>query len=205
MKNDTVCMEYTDEDDEFLDEFRVLIEDFAKWSEDVVEKPNYAYNGLAPCPFAKQAFNSGLVDLHITNSLEDVVSIKSVLDHDDPRVCIILWTGWDDMTSDEFNSWVNEANENHFGMWVMGFHPEAQENNALPSFEGLIEDDYGVIIVQSLGRLVFASDRLRKAGYYGKFGPEDMDCVNRRREIYIEWREQIASKVIAPVKMGEVN
>jgi len=194
-----------DERQEIEDSVRLMVEDFQKWSHDVVERPNRSFNGLPACPFAGAAWAHGLVNVHITPELGDVAGIKSVMDAHDPEVNVILWTGWEDVTPDEFNQWVDDQNKNHFGIWVMGFHPDAATNEAVATFDGLIEDDYGVILVQSLAHLVRASDRLRRAGYYQSFDQEDMKYINGRRETYHAWHEKVAKKMLQTDDGGPLN
>lgn len=160
------------------------------WSDEVLEVPCAGFANLPPCPFARMAWLKNNVVVHVTYELGDVVDVKSVMDAKDERLHLFAWVNHWEMTADQFNYWIEEQNQNHFGVWLMGFHPNATENPLTPEFEGLIEDDYAIILVQSLKELVEASESLRKTRYYEKFPAEDMQYINRRKEVYDAWNEK---------------
>lgn len=164
------------------------------WSDQVLEIPCPGFANLPPCPFARMAWLKNNVVVHVTTELSDVVDVKSVLEADEDRLHLFAWTDYQQMTVEELDQWIEDQNQNHFGVWLMGFHPDATENPLTPEFEGLVEDDYAVILVQSLNKLVEASETLKKTKYYEKFPAEDMQYINRRKEIYDAWNEKANQK-----------
>ena len=160
------------------------------WSDEVLEVPCFGFANLPPCPFARAAWLKNNVVVHVTSDIGDVIEVKSVIPKNHEQLHLFAWTDYDQMTAEEFNCWLEEQNQNHFGVWLMGFHPNATENPLTPEFEGLIEDDYAIILVQSLNKLVEASETLKKTRYYEKFPAEDMQYINRRKEVYDAWNEK---------------
>jgi hypothetical protein len=171
-----------------------IADEIFKWSTEVVETPLEAFGGLPACPFARAAWAQHNVMLHVLYDLDTIIDIKTNINPAFPTVHICAWVDYDEMTADEFQAWVDDQNENHFGIWIMGFHPESQENTMTPEFEGLVEDDYALILVQSLHHLVEASEKLRRTNYYSSFTPDDMAYINHRREVYHAWNEKVGTQ-----------
>lgn len=164
------------------------------WSDEVLEVPSSGFANLPPCPFARTAWLKNNVIVHVTYELDDVIDIKSVLSGSEEKLHLFAWVNYDEMTAAQFDEWIEEQNQNHFGVWLMGFHPNATENPLTPAFEGLIEDDYAIILVQSLNELVEASESLKKTDYYQKFPATDMQYINRRKEIRDAWNEKASQE-----------
>ena len=80
----------------------------------------------------------------------------------------------------EFNKWIDDHNEHCDGVWLMGFHPEAGDDALMPEFEGIIDETYGLIFVQSLRYLVNASERLFTTDYYKRYPTKDINYVKER-------------------------
>ena len=168
------------------------------WSNEVLEKPTPLFADMPPCPFARKAWMDGHVVVHVTDHLAPVINIKShELLPTDETVHVVAWTGWEDLTQQEVEAWLDEQNKNHFGIWLMGFHPDAEHNPNIPEFDGLVEDDYALILVQSLSKLVQASDKLRKTSYYEKFKIEDIKYINNRKEVCNAWNEKVNEEAYA--------
>ncbi len=177
------------------DEHAVLIaQELREWSHAVLEQQAPLFGNLPPCPFAARAWAENSVMIHVTPDLEAVTEIKAYFPPTEDLVHLFAWTDYQDMTSTEFDAWVESQNKQHFGVWVMGFHPDSPQDPLTPEFNGLIEDDYAIVLVQSLKHLVRASDALRKTAYYSKFPASDMEYVNRRKEISDAWYEKVDEK-----------
>lgn len=164
------------------------------WSNEVLEVPCLGFANLPPCPFARAAWLKNNVVVHVTSEIDDVIDVKSVIPKDHEQLHLFAWTDYQQMTAEEFNQWIEDQNQNHFGVWLMGFHPNATENPLTPEFEGLVEDDYAIILVQSLNKLVEASETLKKTKYYEKFPAQDMQYINRRKEIRDAWNEKASQE-----------
>jgi hypothetical protein len=171
-----------------------IADEIFKWSNEVIETPLEVFGGLPACPFARAAWERQNVMLHVLYDIDVITDIKLAINPFAPNVHICAWVDYDEMTADEFQAWIDHHNENHFGVWLMGFHPDSDENVMTPEFDGLVEDDYALVLVQSLQHLVEASDKLRRTSYYDAFSPEDMSYINYRKEIYDAWNEKISSQ-----------
>ena len=171
-----------------------IADEIFKWSNEIVETPLEAFGGLPACPFARAAWAQNNVMLHVIYDIDVVLDIKNSIDPFSPMIHVCAWLDYDELTADEFQKCIDHQNENHFGVWLMGFHPDSEENTMTPEFDGLVEDDYALILVQSLEHLVEASDRLRRTSYYDAFSPEDMSYINHRQAIYYAWNEKIGSQ-----------
>ena len=171
-----------------------IAEEIFKWSHEVVETPLEIFGGLPACPFARAAWAQNNVMLHVLYDIDVVTDIKLSVDPFSPVVHVCAWVEYDEMTADEFQAWIDDHNENHFGVWLMGFHPDSEENTMTPEFVGIVEDDYALVLVQSLQHLAEASDKLRRTSYYDEFSPTDIAYINHRQEIYDAWNEKISSQ-----------
>ena len=175
-------------------DYEDIAQEILKWSHLAVEAPLEIFGGLPACPFAREAWARSNVLMHVVYELDPVVEIKAASNPLDPLVHIMAWVEYDKMTPDEFNAGLDEQNTNHFGIWLMGFHPDSEDNTMTPEFEGIVEDDYALILVQSLDHLVRASNKLRKTGYYQAFSQDDMKYIDNRRDVYNAWNEKVSSQ-----------
>lgn len=177
------------------EEAAVLIaQEIRDWSEQILEVPSDAFAGLPPCPFARKAWFAERVMIHVCADLDAVVEIKALYPPTDHMTHVVAVTGWDEYSVEEFDAWVNDQNANHFGVWIMGFHPEADEDENVPEFEGNGADDYAVLIVQSLTHIADASDQIRNTGYYDGYSVSDMQMINEREEQAHAWKKQIVAE-----------
>lgn len=155
-------------------------EEIRKWSTEVLERSSKHFNGLPPCPYARRAFATKCVSIHVTDNLQTALDIKRQNPPRGQRVEVVAWTGYEKMTSDEFDEWLDKTNDPHEGTWVIGFHPDHPDDEAMEEFEGNGAPEYALILVQEYKHLVNASKQLFKRGYYGNYSQEDKD--------YIKWR-----------------
>ena len=177
------------------DEHAVLIaQELREWSYAVLEQPAPLFGGLPPCPYAARAWADNSVMIHVTPEIEAVTEMKAYFPPTEDLVHLFAWTDYQDMTASEFDAWIDKQNEQHFGIWVMGFHPDSDNDPLTPEFNGVVEDDYAIILVQSLRHLVRASDALRKTKYYSNFPTRDIEYIDRRKGISDAWYEKVDEK-----------
>ena len=62
-------------------------------------------------------------------------------------------------------------------------------------FEGLVEDDYGLILVQSLDHLVTASNILGRTKYYKQFPPDYLLDIQKRKEAHDAWKSKTYGQI----------
>lgn len=180
---------------EAWDKASVLIaQEIQMWSEEILENPSPLFGGLPPCPYARMAWMKNCVMIHVTPEIETVAEIKAFHPPTDELLHIVAWTNFDEMTADEFDEWIEDQNKNHFGVWIMGFHPDSPEDPLTPEFSGNGADDYALLLVQSYSHLIEASENLRDTAYYDKFPHEDMVYINKRKEIFDAWNEKVDAK-----------
>ena len=79
-----------------------------------------------------------------------------------------------------FDTWLDSQNEDHKGIWIIGFHPEHPSDDNLDEFEGNGSPVYGMILIQPLADLSAASKKILTKGYYAKYAPSDMNHVSWR-------------------------
>jgi hypothetical protein len=135
--------------------------------------------------------------IHVTPDIDTIAEIKAFHPPTDDLLHVVAWTDYDDMTPAQFDAWVDAQNKNHFGVWIMGFHPDSDEDPLTPEFEGLGADDYAIILVQSYTHLIEASERLRTTQYYANFPDEDIEYLTKRKETYDAWNEKVDAKAQA--------
>ena len=177
------------------EETAVLVaQEIRDWSERVLEVPSEMFGGLPACPFARKAWLSESVMIHVTMSLDAVVDMKACFPPTEDLLHVFAYLDYESMTPEEFNAWIDEQNEQHFGVWLMGFHPDSAEDPLTAEYEGLCDENYAIIIMQSLDHIVLASESLRKTGYYSNFPEEDMEYINARRDVFDKWDKKVNAK-----------
>lgn len=150
------------------------------WSKTVLEKPCAGFGGLPACPFAKKAWLDEKVRVHVTDNLQTVIDLKNQFDPEFDGVDVIAWTAFQSMTPNEFDKWVLLQNVTSCDVWIMGFHPDSEDDALTEEFEALTDLEYAIILVQSLEHLVSASDRLVRTGYYKSFSNADKQFISER-------------------------
>lgn len=173
----------------------LIAQEIFEWSRQSLEPKSKVHGGLPVCPFAKQEWDNSQIIVHVTDDLESVIALKAFYPPTADQSHIIAWLGWQDMTADEFDDWIDDQNSNHMGTWLMGFHPEAPEDETVPALELPDDwpetDDYAIILMQSLSRVVKASNQLLGTGYYQSYSDDDMQLIHNRRETLNAWQEKV--------------
>jgi hypothetical protein len=190
------------------DDAALIAQELFEWSRQCLEPPSSDHGGLPSCPFAKQEWTNGQIVIHITEDLDSVVDLKAHYPPTDNQSHLIAWTGWDEVSVDEFNDWIDEQNASHFGVWLMGFHPDAPEDETIPDLKLPDDwpetDDYAVILMQSLSRVVAASQQLLGTRYYESYSNEDMQMIHNRKESHDAWKEKVDEVVYRQREEDEI-
>lgn len=140
------------------------------WSEETLEKPNENYNNMPACPFAKRAWADDRVGFIFKKDESFDVLFEAIYGWDNSKDVIILidfnYLNVDDLY--QFMDILNQSlSEDGIDMFVMGFHPESDENELLEnSLEMTNDNSYAMIFLQRLTKLQEASNLLRDKGYY---------------------------------------
>tara|TARA_R110001592_G_scaffold278083_1_gene545346 strand:+ start:423 stop:971 length:549 start_codon:yes stop_codon:yes gene_type:complete len=171
-----------------MEMLNLISQEIKSWSKEILEKPIPLFANMPPCPFARKAWLDKHVQVHVVKNLDQIIYIKNRLSPQDETVHVVAWTNWQATTKEQFEDWLDRKNKNHFGIWLMGFHPEAEDLEEISEFEGIVEDDYALILVQSLDHLVEASNKLMRTKYYDTSCKEDMNYINQRKEVHHAWK-----------------
>lgn len=153
---------------------QAIISETKAWSKAALEVSNEYYNNLAPCPFAKKAWLDEKVGFcfKYNKSWQDLYTLIS--QWDDSKDVVIL-IDFDYLPLDEMDAYLNLLNEAisngifiNRDMFLMGFHPEDDDNELLDDneFDSTIDTPYAMIFLQRLSKLQEASNTLRMKGYY---------------------------------------
>ncbi len=161
---------------------RIIAEEIRDWSEKVLEIPSDEFNGLPPCPYAKKAWLKDKVRMHVISDIKDCKQIKNRCPDDD-SVDVIAWIGYEQMSAEEFDNWMDEENEKPEGIWIVGFHPDHPMDESLEEYEGLGAPEYGLILIQSHRHLAKSSKSIYRKGYYSNYPKEDINHIKKRNRI----------------------
>jgi len=163
-------------------ERNAIIKEIKDWSKYTLEVNNPEYNNLPVCPYAKAAWKQKKVDIVFKTKEKDYEQLYMALHNwDDTKELLIISDIAYIKDEDEFHQFVDSINkaiaDNVFrdrDMWVMGFHPEDEENELIEDgeYEPQSEINYALFFVQRLSKLEEAAEKLRPLGYYDKYFQE---------------------------------
>jgi hypothetical protein len=173
-----------------------IVKEIKDWSEQVLEPSNPKFNDLPACPYAKAAWQEHKVNIVFKFEKEDYKQLYMALHNwSDLKDLVIIADTEFIKDNDEFHQFVDNVNkaiaDNVFrnrDMWVMGFHPDDDEQELLDSeaFEPEIDTEYALLFVQRLSKLEKAAEKLRPLGYYDRsFQEYDTEAMYKlRTEFY---------------------
>ena len=158
-----------------------IVREIKGWSKYVLEPRNPEFNGIPACPYAKAAWREGKVDI-VFKEDKSYGLLSNTLENwnEDKDLVIIVDTDFI-KREDRFHKYHDIINkrisENLYkdkDLWVMGFHPDDDEQELLDSedFEPETDTEYALVFVQRLSKLEQAAEKLRLIGYYDKYFQE---------------------------------
>jgi hypothetical protein len=151
------------------------------WSHKVLEVSSKEFNGLPPCPYAKQAWARNKVRQSVIKDLDECIEIKKNCPDDD-SVDVVAWTGFNQVTTEEFDEWLDKQNDESSGIWTIGFHPDHPVDESIGEFEGNGSPEYGLILIQSHRHLAKSSQAIFKRGYYNNYSNQDIKHIKQRNK-----------------------
>ena len=166
-----------------------------RWSKEVLEVPSPHFNGVPPCPYARQAWADEKVAIVFKHE-ESYQSLYScVSQYDDRFDLAILVDLVNDKPPEAFHEYLDDLNDfiatGAFidkDIWLMGFHPDDDVNDFVEDVEFEVETEtpYAMIFVQRLSKLQESADKLDKKGYYGIYDPEynALEIYAKRKNLY---------------------
>tara|TARA_R100000353_G_scaffold30573_3_gene25150 strand:- start:3933 stop:4529 length:597 start_codon:yes stop_codon:yes gene_type:complete len=175
--------------------FELIANEIRLWSSEILEVSSPAFGGMPPCPYAQKTWQNNQFAIHFCDNLDVIVELKAILNPQDLVTHICVWLNPEETSVVQFDRWIEGQNKNHFGIWMMGFHPDADDNEMTDEFEGLVEDDYGLILVQSLDHLVTASNILGRTKYYKQFPPDYLLDIQKRKEAHDAWKSKTYGQI----------
>jgi hypothetical protein len=173
----------------------VIVKELLQWSRDVLEKPNAYFNDLPPCPYAKQAWAEDRVAILFKYDNSYQTLYKCISEFDDGFDLAIIVDLADKKSAEDFHEYLYDLNtvisEGMFidrDIWLMGFHPEDEENEFVEDidFEPLTDTEYSLIFIQRLSKVQKSADSLVKTGYYDTYKNEynAQELMDRRKQLY---------------------
>lgn len=167
--------------------------DIMDWSRNVLEVSNSYLDGMPACPYAKEAWKRNRVDVIETDDVvADTLDWASLFDSADKDVIIIASYWLPDLeVFDDFIEELNGTMGETFDLHFMGFHPEyGAEDKELDflydhDWESSLDYEYCMVFIQSLSKVVEASNKLEKLGYYEAYPEEEYQAlvVDRKRKL----------------------
>ena len=151
-----------------------IIAETREWSAQALEIANPNYNGLPACPFAKKAWSEDRVGITFKYDADWQHLYKLISQWDDTKDVVVL-IDFAPLSLDELDEYLDKMNnaiaEGLFinrDMFLMGFHPDDDENEFLDDedFISTVDTSYAMIFLQRLSKLQEASEVLRQNGYY---------------------------------------
>lgn len=157
-----------------IDRFR---DDVSEWVRGWVSQHSDVL-GHAPCPFAAPALADGRIAWEVCRSAAELSSLLRSLDSMLPgRDVLVIGLDPGSVTPRELSEATMHANAESLmpnGLVALEDHPDDEEIVA-----GVVMNQgaWAMVLVQELGKLTRASDRLRAIGYYDGWSPEELDSV----------------------------
>lgn len=173
----------------------VIVKELQKWSREVLEEPSSYFNGLSPCPYARQAWKEDRVGILFKYNDSYQHLYKCISEFDDNLDLAVIVDLSNNKDSETFHGYLDDLNtvisQGMFidrDIWLMGFHPDDDENDFVEDivFEPLTDIEYSLIFVQRLTKVQKSSDSLVKVGYYDTYGKEYnvQELIDRRKQLY---------------------
>lgn len=159
-----------------------IILELTSWLVNFVEKPNPLLGDWAPCPYARQARISNLIEIIFSDPRDLTQSVEQGLSLLENKDVIIICFDHNQIESMAVEQLVSEINQilmprNYV---VLEDHPDRIESlNTVPMNFGKC----GLLLVQKLSKLNAASEQLKQKGYYDNWPAESLDYV-------VSWRHQ---------------
>jgi len=174
---------------------KAVYRELVDWSTSVLSKASPHFNGLPPCPYARQAWIDGKVAVIFKYETNKQTIYNTVSMFDDNFDVAIIVDFKFDQDPELFHTYLDEMNDviakGWFidkDVWVMGFHPHDEESEFVEDvdFEPHIDAEYAMIFVQRLSKLQEAADKLDKKGYYDTYNGQynAREIFEKRKNLY---------------------
>jgi len=150
--------------------------DLERWLVEFVESENPKLNNWSPCPYARAARLSGLIQVEFVEVGDLTAGVTNALPQLDAKDVVVVCFDHNMIDPVELQEWVSAINNDLMprNYVVLEDHPHSPEfvNGVKMNFGGC-----GLLIVQKLDKLNTAADRLRQKGYYDHWDRRSLDSV----------------------------
>ena len=136
---------------------------------------------MPACPYAQGSWERGEVSVIITADLGRAATLKKDIPPQGRQTYVVAWTNPSLLSAEQFDRWIEQQNTIHDGVWLMGFHPDAPDNEAIDVMSIDI-DYYAVILIQRLDVVVQAAAALGKTGYYSDYTEDELHTIYQREQ-----------------------
>ena len=161
-----------------------VTKEIENWILNYLDHPSEHYNGMKPCPFAKEAWIKN--KCHVLIGSEHIV--HQILHTWDDQYEIVVVAIAEDETEglEEYCKMVNEELV-EFGTdlvlmpFIAGDEDPDDPTLKPESWGSIIDEAYSLVFVQRLSVVNRISEVLEKMGYYEKLSPEFMQYIKERR------------------------
>ena len=158
-----------------------VVKEIKGGSKYVLEPRNPEFNGIPACPYARAAWEDNKVDI-VFKEEKSYELLSDTLENWDDSKDLVIIVDTDFIKREdrfhEYNDIINKRiSKNTYkdkDLWVMGFHPDDDEQELLDSeeFEPETDIEYALVFVQRLSKLEQAAEKLRSVGYYEQYFKE---------------------------------
>ena len=158
-----------------------IVTEIRGWSKHVLEPPNSEFNDIPACPYAKAAWEDNKVEVVFKEDKSYGLLSNTLKNWNEDKDLVIIVDTDFIKREDRFHKYHDIINkrisENLYkdkDLWVMGFHPDDDEQELLDSedFEPETDIEYALVFVQRLSKLEQAAEKLRSVGYYERYFKE---------------------------------
>jgi hypothetical protein len=184
-----------------------VVQELQRWSERVLTAPSAFFNGIPPCPYARQAWADSKVKVAFGGPSEVLALADGWSGSSD--VIIVVAQDW---PNEEIEGWCESQSKalREKDLTLMAFVPgggpdTGQPTEEMEDWEPLVDEEYAMVFIQSLSDVNAASESLEASGYYENCTPEFRKYVFNRREGTDHARQQEVNEEADPWSKQEVK
>lgn len=162
-----------------------VVQKFQNWVSTFLAKPEPFLNNIPVCPYAEMAVNKDKINM--VRCLESPLGCieREVQKFIQTQKETVIFLSPSLCTENELDAMIHILREKYHtqDVWVLSDDPR------VPETEGHLNFNFKesiLVIIQSLTRLIEASEDLKKLGYYKNWSAEYFEVVVKKREKYYQ-------------------
>jgi len=151
-------------------------ENLNQWMVEFVETNHDQLGNWAPCPYAKAARVSGMIDLVFASVSELTSAVRESVDTLATKDVVVVCFDHETISPENLQEFVEGMNKALMPIdyVILEDHPDAPEYvNGVKMNFGLC----GLLVIQKLSKLNNAADKLKSQGYYSSWNQSALDEV----------------------------